>query len=189
MSIVEYVDGKNFIHRSLKIAPYRCIHRNALKFPKHHAQTYAHNRKNNSLSRRNACSLHSRIKQHTPPFSAPLGVKSPPPPLPPLGKLIHRTQQLGLEYELALLVLLARLVRLVVLPPHRLLALPAHDVPDDVPARRHVAFCGVGLRDVHDGVEEVGFAVLAAEVLLRRSRGEEVSNVPASARILGGTRD
>lgn len=58
------------------------------------------------------------------------------------NQLIHRTEQLGLEYELALLVLLARLVRLVVLPPDRLLALPARDVPHDVPARRHVAFRG-----------------------------------------------
>jgi len=36
-----------------------------------------------------------------------------------------------------------------------------------VPARRHVAFDGLGLHDVDDGVEEVGFAVLAAKVLER----------------------
>ena len=88
--------------------------------------------------------------------------------------LIHRTQQLRLQYELAFLVLLRLLVRLVVLPPDRLLALPAHYVPHDVPTRRHVAFVGVRLRDVHDGVEEVGFAVLAAEVL----------RIPTSARLL-----
>ena len=79
--------------------------------------------------------------------------------------LIHRTQQFRLQYEFAFLVLLRRLERLVVLPTHRLLALPAHYIPNDVPTRRHVAFAGVRLRDVHDGVEEVGFAVLAAEVL------------------------
>ena len=79
--------------------------------------------------------------------------------------LIHRTQQLRLQYELAFLVLLRRLERLVVLPPHRLLALPAHNIPHDVPTRRHVAFVGVRLRNVDDGVEEVGFAVLPAEVL------------------------
>ena len=97
---------------------------------------------------------------------------SPPSPIysPVLSShnphiLVYRTQQLGLEYELPFLVLLARLERLVVLPAHRLLALPAHDVPHDMPSRRHVAFGGFGLRDVDDGVEEVGFAVLAAEVL------------------------
>ena len=90
--------------------------------------------------------------------------------------LIHRTQQLRLQYEFPFLVLLRRLKRLVVLPPHRLLALPAHYVPHDVPARRHVAFVGVRLRNVDDGVEEVGFAVLAAEVLEIRSF-EQISTV------------
>lgn len=36
-----------------------------------------------------------------------------------------------------------------------------------MPTRRHVAFDGLGLHDVDDGVEEVGFSVLAAEVLER----------------------
>ncbi len=39
-----------------------------------------------------------------------------------------------------------------------------------MPARRHVALDGFGLRGVDDGVEEVGFAVLAAEVLEWRWR-------------------
>lgn len=34
-----------------------------------------------------------------------------------------------------------------------------------MPARRHVPLHGFGLRGVDDGVEEEGFAVLAAEVL------------------------
>ena len=34
-----------------------------------------------------------------------------------------------------------------------------------MPSRRHVALHGIGLRDVYDGVEEVCFAVLAAEIL------------------------
>lgn len=38
-------------------------------------------------------------------------------------------------------------------------------------ARRHVALDGFGLQDVDDGVEEVGFAVLAAEILGRGVRG------------------
>ena len=36
-------------------------------------------------------------------------------------------------------------------------------------AGRHVAFGGFGLGDVYDGVEEVGFAMLAAEVLIGAS--------------------
>lgn len=34
-----------------------------------------------------------------------------------------------------------------------------------MPPRRHVAFNGLGLRDVHHGIEKVGFPVLATEVL------------------------
>ena len=82
-----------------------------------------------------------------------------------LRSSINRTQQLSLQDIFPLLVLLARLVRLVVFPPHRLLALPTRDVAHDVSARRHVAFRGFALSDVDDGVEEEGFAVLAAEVL------------------------
>ena len=78
---------------------------------------------------------------------------------------VHIAKQLGLQDVLPLLVLLARLERLVVLPAHRLLALAARDVPHDVPARRHVTLAGVARRDVDDVVKEVCFAVLAAEVL------------------------
>lgn len=78
---------------------------------------------------------------------------------------IDLAQQLRLQDELALLVLLTRFVRLVVLPPHCLLALLADDVAHLVPARCHVPLHGFGLRGVDDGVEEEGFAVLAAEVL------------------------
>ena len=74
-------------------------------------------------------------------------------------------QQLGLEDKLALLVLLRRLKGLVVLPADRLLALVARDVADDVAAGGHVALIGVAGVDVDDAVEEVGLAVLAAEVL------------------------
>lgn len=86
------------------------------------------------------------------------------------SSLINRAQQFGLQDVLPLLVLLRRLVRLVVLPAHRLLALTAADIPHHVAAGRHVALYGIGLRDVDDGGEEVGFTVLAAEVL-----GERVS--------------
>jgi hypothetical protein len=81
------------------------------------------------------------------------------------GALGNRTQQLRLQDEFPLLVLLARLIRLVILPPNRLPALPTHDVPHDVTAGCHVAFCSFAQGDVDDGVEEEGFAVLAAEVL------------------------
>ena len=76
-------------------------------------------------------------------------------------------QELCLEDELALLVLLARLVGLVVFPADRLLALAAVDVAYNVAARRHVALVGVGFGHVDDAVEQVGFAVLATEVLGR----------------------
>lgn len=81
------------------------------------------------------------------------------------GHLADITQQLGLEDELALLVLLARLVGAVVLPAHRLLALLARDVPHDMPASRHAALRRLARVHVDDRVEEVGLAVLAAEVL------------------------
>lgn len=81
------------------------------------------------------------------------------------GSLVNGTQQLSLQYVFALLVLFRRFKSLVVLPAYRLLALPAVDVTHHVPARRHVAFNGLGLRNIHHGVEKVGFAVLTAEIL------------------------
>ena len=78
---------------------------------------------------------------------------------------VDLTQQLLLQDVLALLVLLRRLVGAVVLPAHDLLALAAVDVAHHVPARGHVALPGLALLDVHDRVEQVRFAVLAAEVL------------------------
>lgn len=73
-----------------------------------------------------------------------------------------------LKYEPPFLVLLAALKRLVVLPANNLVALLAGDVADDVAACGHVAFCGVRGGYVDDVGEEVGFAVLAAEVLEMR---------------------
>lgn len=74
-------------------------------------------------------------------------------------------QELGLEDELALLVLFGRLVGLVVFPADRLLAMPAIDVAHNVAPSGHVALGGFALGDIDDLVEEVGFAVLTAEVL------------------------
>lgn len=75
------------------------------------------------------------------------------------------TQQLDLEDEFALLVLLRRLVGFIVLPANNILTVTAADVADNVAAGRHVTLDWLALGDVDDGVEEVGFAVLAAEVL------------------------
>ena len=73
-------------------------------------------------------------------------------------------KQLMLQDKLPLLVLLATLVGLVVLPPHRLFALSTLNVSHDVSARRHVALARLASLDVYDCVKEVCFAVLAAEV-------------------------
>lgn len=83
-------------------------------------------------------------------------------------RLAHNAKQFFLQDELALLVFLAALVGLVVLPTHSLLALAAGDVADDVATGRHTALDGIGLGDVHDGVEEVSLAMLATEVLESR---------------------
>lgn len=80
--------------------------------------------------------------------------------------LTHDAQQLLLQNELALLVFLAALVCLVVLPPYCCLALSTGDIAHDVPSGGHVTLDGIGLGDVDDGIEEVGFAVLAAEILM-----------------------
>lgn len=81
------------------------------------------------------------------------------------GRLRDVAEQLSLEDELALLVLLRVLKGLVVFPAHRLLTLAAGDVADNVAARRHVTLVGLAGVDVDDIVEEVGFAVLATEIL------------------------
>jgi hypothetical protein len=86
------------------------------------------------------------------------------PLLQRLGGLADVAEQLVFENKLAFLVLLAALVRLVVLPPHRLFALSTLDVSHDVSARRHVALARLASLDVYDCVEEICFAVLAAEV-------------------------
>lgn len=111
--------------------------------------------------------LSSRISEGTytilgPWFPPRIPLLQPPPPVSPSTDI---AKPLRLEDELALLVLLARLVRLVVLPPDRLLALPARNVPHNVPPRRHVALARLARVDVDHRVEEVCLAVLAAEVL------------------------
>lgn len=77
----------------------------------------------------------------------------------------HGAQQLRLEDELALFVLLRRLVRAVVLPANNLVALPAGNVAHNVSAGRHAAVAGLAEVDVDDLAEQKGLAMLAAEVL------------------------
>ena len=91
-----------------------------------------------------------------------------PPGLPTLGHYspsVDLAQQLRLQDVFPLLILLGCFIGLVVFPAHRLLALPTCDIPHHVPPGRHIPLHGFGLRDVDDGVEEIGFAVLAAEIL------------------------
>jgi len=78
--------------------------------------------------------------------------------------LSNIAKQLGLKNKLPLLILLTTLKRLIVLPAHRLVTLPTTNIPHDMSARRHVSLGGFAGGDVHDVVEEVGFAVLAAEI-------------------------
>jgi hypothetical protein len=65
----------------------------------------------------------------------------------------HIAQKLCLENEFAFLVLLRAFIGLVVLPAHSLLALPAHDVADDMSSRRDITFVGLSGLDVLDAVE------------------------------------
>lgn len=81
---------------------------------------------------------------------------------PPLGDI---TQKLGLQYKLPLLIFLTALKSLIILPPYRLVALSASNIPYNMSAGGHVAFRGFACGYIYDVVEEVGFAVLAAEIL------------------------
>ncbi len=74
-------------------------------------------------------------------------------------------KQLRLQDKLPFLILLASLECLVILPSHCLVTLSAGDVADDVSARGHVALRGIASYDIDDVIEEVGLAMLAAEVL------------------------
>jgi hypothetical protein len=104
------------------------------------------------------------------PSALSLNIPLPPPTsLPNVLPLGDIAQQLRLQYKLPLLILLAALKRLIILPPHRLIALSARDIPHDVSARRHIPLGGFACGYVDDVVEQVGFAVLAAEVLAASS--------------------
>jgi hypothetical protein len=85
--------------------------------------------------------------------------------MPSLHQSADLTQQFLLQDILSLLILLRALVRSIVLPPDNLSTLTTCNISNQVTAGGHVALAGLALLDVDDGVEEVGFAVLAAEVL------------------------
>jgi hypothetical protein len=74
-------------------------------------------------------------------------------------------QQLSFKNEFAFLVFFTRLKCFIIFPSYCLVALSACDVSDDMTAGRHIPFAGITGCDVYDVVEEVGFAMLTAEVL------------------------
>jgi hypothetical protein len=92
-------------------------------------------------------------------------VLRPTPKLADPALLADVAKQLCLQDEFSLLVLLRGLVRLIVFPPDRLVALLACNVPHDVPSRRHIALARLPRADVHHAVEEIRFSMLSAEVL------------------------
>ncbi|KAI9041191.1 yippee-like protein [Aspergillus affinis] len=68
--------------------------------------------------------------------------------------LAHHAEQFFFQDELALLVFLAGLVRLVVFPSYRFSALPTGDVPHNMPTGRHATLDSLRLRYVHDVIEK-----------------------------------
>lgn len=74
-------------------------------------------------------------------------------------------EQFCFQNVFALLVFFSRLVRLVVLPSDRLLALSAADVSYDMSSSSHVALASLALVDVYDVVKEESLSMLATEVL------------------------
>ena len=79
--------------------------------------------------------------------------------------LVDLDEQLCLQDELALLVLLSRLICLIVFPTNGVLTLSAEDVSDNVPAGGHAALVRVPQDNVDDVFEEEGLAMLTAEIL------------------------
>jgi hypothetical protein len=78
---------------------------------------------------------------------------------------VNCAEQLGLQNVFALLVFFSSLVRLIVLPSDCIVALPAIDVPHDMPACCHAAFRGIVEIDIDNVAEQIRFAMLATKVL------------------------
>ena len=81
------------------------------------------------------------------------------------ANLCNLAQQLGFQDVFALLVLLTTLESLVILPSNGLVALLTRNISHDMTSSGHVSLGGLTLNHVDNGIEEVGFTVLAAEVL------------------------
>ena len=81
------------------------------------------------------------------------------------ANLCNLAQQLSFQDVFALLVLLTALECLVILPSNCLVALLTRNVSYDMASCGHVPLGGLTLNHVDNGIEEVGLAVLAAEVL------------------------
>lgn len=92
-------------------------------------------------------------------------VESETPPSAHGTQSIYVAEQLGFKDELALLVLLRVLIRFVIFPANRLLALLAADVSYDMSARGHVPVTSFACNDIDHTVEEESLAMLASEVL------------------------
>lgn len=78
--------------------------------------------------------------------------------------LCDDAKQFCLQDELSFLILLAGLVRSVIFPADRFLALAARDISDDMLAGRHRSLVGFSSDIVHNVVEQVSFAMLSAKV-------------------------
>jgi len=81
------------------------------------------------------------------------------------ANLCNLAQQFGFQDVFALLVLLTTLESLVILPSNCLVALLTRNISHDMASGGHVSLGGLTLNHVDNGIEEVGFTVLAAEVL------------------------
>lgn len=79
--------------------------------------------------------------------------------------LAHHAQQFFFQYKFPLFILLTGLVCFVILPAHRLLALPAVNITDNMPSGGHATLHRFRRGNVDDIAEEVCFAMLAAEIL------------------------
>jgi hypothetical protein len=87
-----------------------------------------------------------------------------PPPLFLRGS-INTTNQPFLQYIFPLFIFLRRLKGTIIFPTHDFFTLSTADIADYVAAGGHVSFCGFGAEGVDYCAEEVGFSMLASEIL------------------------
>lgn len=75
------------------------------------------------------------------------------------------TEKLCFENKLPLFVLFGGLVSFVIFPAHCFLALTTSNIANYMPTGRHVALTWLASLNVHNSMEQVGLAMLAAEIL------------------------